>query len=172
MKAVFLDRDGVLNDLVDGHAPWCFEDFHLKPGVTEQIHRLREAGYFLVVVSNQPDILDGNLHPHHAAYMRSVLQMIGIDAVHFSLNRTAPDYKPGNAALEYYIDKFKIDRSKSWMVGDRWKDIEAGIKSGLTTMLVYDKHNLYPPPSQKLQPHSRVGSLKSAVDYILELENL
>jgi D-glycero-D-manno-heptose 1,7-bisphosphate phosphatase len=170
-KAVFLDRDGVLNELVDGHAPWSFEEFHLKPGTVEQIHRLRDAGYLIIVISNQPDILDGKLHPHHAAFMKSVLHMIGADAVYFALKRDEADYKPNNGAIEFYVDHFKIDRARSWMIGDRWKDIEAGIKSELTTMLIYDNIQSYPPPSEKLQPHCRAGSLKSAVDYILELEN-
>ena len=130
-KCVFLDRDGVLN-YDHGDYTYRLEDFHVLPGVPEALHQLKQAGYLLVVITNQAGIAKGlytdaevnACHQklqeacggiidafYHSPYHPSVTQSIG--------------RKPGSLLFEKAIAKFNIDPLQSWMIGDRARDIEA-----------------------------------------------
>lgn len=145
-KCIFLDRDGVINkDFVD--YAYTRERFIILPGVREALRILKEAGYLLIVVTNQSGIVKGvytrdQMHDVHA-YMQQELDDL-IDHIYYSpwhpsfsesLSR-----KPGTLMFEKAIARFEIDSTKSWMVGDKKRDLIPAIKMGLKTVQV-DGHN-------------------------------
>lgn len=143
-KAVFLDRDGVLSrsDVRDGkpYAPTRFEDFDILPDAAGALGALKKDRFLLIVVTNQPDV--GNGHVDHAVVedMNARLARdLPIDAVKVCYHGQADGCdcrkpKPGmilNAAKE-----FDIDLAASFMVGDRWSDIDAGRAAGCRTVFI------------------------------------
>ena len=170
-RAVFLDRDGVINRAVvrDGmpHPPGRTEDLEILPGVPEALSRLHDAGFRLVVVTNQPDVARGTQR-------REV-----IDAMHASLAAALPldefrvcDHddrdgcacrKPKPGLLEEAAREAGLSLSGSFMVGDRWRDVEAGRRAGCTTIFI-DRDYAEPRPER---PDVTVASLPEAADWIL-----
>lgn len=149
--AVFLDRDGTLNVQVvrDGkpYPPDSLADFKLYSGVIENCAKLKEAGYALVVATNQPDVGRGKqaqsiveaMHLHLTQLVPSLdlIQVCyhGGDAHGQPCNCRKP--KPG--MLMDAASQLQLDLSKSWMVGDRWGDIDAGHAAGCRTIFI--NHN-------------------------------
>lgn len=170
-RAVFLDRDGVINRAVvrDGkpYPPHHIDDLEILPGVPDALARLRLADYYLVVVTNQPDVARGTQR-------REV-----IDAMHASLAAALPidefrvcDHddpdecacrKPKPGMLEAAARDANLDLSASVMVGDRWRDVEAGRRAGCRTVFI-DRDYAEARPDR---PDATVGSLPEAVDWIL-----
>jgi D-glycero-D-manno-heptose 1,7-bisphosphate phosphatase len=164
--AVFLDRDGVLNAPIvrDGvpHPPSTQRDFTLLPGVPEACQSLREAGFVLLVVTNQPDIARG-------VQERSV-----VDGFHDFLRQTLPIdevylcphddrdgcecRKPSPGMLLRGAQDRNVDLSRSFMVGDRWRDIEAGHRAGCHTVYIDRGYTEKPP----VNPGTIVGDLGEA----------
>jgi D-glycero-D-manno-heptose 1,7-bisphosphate phosphatase len=142
--AVFLDRDGVLNRSVyrDGVAspPHSLDDFELLPGVREAVDQLKGAGYVLVVVTNQPDIARGTQSASVVDAMNAVIEReLGIDAVLVCPHDDVDDCecrKPKPGMLLEAMERFDIDRDRSFMVGDRWRDVAAGRAAGCRTIQV------------------------------------
>jgi D-glycero-D-manno-heptose 1,7-bisphosphate phosphatase len=142
--AVFLDRDGVLNRSVyrDGvpSPPASLDEFELMPGVRDAVDQLRGAGYLLVVVTNQPDIARGTQAASVVDAMNGiVLDELGIDAVLVCPHDDADDCacrKPKPGLLLEAMERFDIDLDRSFMVGDRWRDIAAGRAAGCRTVQV------------------------------------
>jgi D-glycero-D-manno-heptose 1,7-bisphosphate phosphatase len=169
--AVFLDRDGVLNRprVIKGrpHPPASLAEFELLPGVPEACRDLHEAGYLLIVVTNQPDIARGTLTPalidafHDQLRARVHVDDIRVcphdDADHCGCRKPAPGLLTGAAA------DHDIDLTTSFMVGDRWRDIEAGRQAGCRTVLIH--HQWAERPADR--PDMVVGDLTSAAGWIL-----
>lgn len=169
--AVFLDRDGVINRPVirDGkpHAPGRLEELEILPGVPEAVARLHDAGFRLIVVTNQPDIARGTQR-------REV-----IDAMHARLGEAMPidefrvcDHddsdqcacrKPKDGLLRAAAREGGFSLETSYMIGDRWRDVEAGHRAGCTTIFI---HRGYQEP-QPDHADVVVRSLPEAVDWIL-----
>lgn len=142
--AVFLDRDGVLNavEVVADRpsAPLSLERFSILPRAAEACRRLRAAGYFLVVVTNQPDLARGRqsrdvVEAMHAALLREVdvdeVRMCPHDDLDCCTCR-----KPQPGLLLSAASEHRLDLRGSFMVGDRWRDVEAGRRAGCRTILV------------------------------------
>ena len=143
-RAVFLDRDGVLNrsDVVGGKpfAPRTLDGFALLPGVVEAVTLLKDAGFVLVVVTNQPDVGNGIVEQNIIEEMHKVmLQSLPLDRV-LACYHTQQDNctcrKPATGMIDQAVEEFDIDPASSFMVGDRWKDIAAGKAAGCTTVLI------------------------------------
>lgn len=174
-RAVFLDRDGVLNANIvrDGrpYAPRTLAEFQLFPGIEQALGRLKAAGFFLIVATNQPDVPSG------------ITPRATVDAMHAELRRRLPlddikicfhtdadncacrKPKPGlllEAAAEY-----DIDLAASYMIGDRWRDIEAGQSAGCFTILI-DQGLRQDKPTY---PDRTVSSLAEAASMILARED-
>jgi D-glycero-D-manno-heptose 1,7-bisphosphate phosphatase len=177
-RAVFLDRDGVLNANIerDGRpvAPWRLEDYEILPGVPEAVSTLKRAGFITVVVTNQPDIATGRstratLDAMHAKLLRHV----EIDDIRVCTHVDADACacrkpKPGmllEAAAEHAV---ALDRS--WLVGDRWRDIAAGHAAGCRSILVGDWDG--DVPAGMRPAHARAKSLLEAVTVILREDHL
>jgi D-glycero-D-manno-heptose 1,7-bisphosphate phosphatase len=173
-RAVFLDRDGVLNANIvrDGkpYAPRAVEDFHLLPGVEDAVRRIKAAGFLAIVVTNQPDVAAG-LTPRSVvdAMNAKLRQAVPLDDIKVCWHRdqdgcSCRKPKPG-LLLEAATD-WGIDLKSSYMIGDRWRDIEAGQAVGCTTILV--DHGLV--QEHATHPDLTTGSLAGAVALILARE--
>jgi len=177
-RAVFLDRDGVLNlPVVKSGLPYppqTLAEFQLYPEVPEACVLLREAGFLLVVVTNQPDVGRGTQSLQTVEAMHEKLrQSITLDRIEIcaAANDTAPDArrrKPVPGMLTDASAALQIDLSRSYLVGDRWRDIDCGHAAGCTTILIERDY------AEKLRqpPHHRVAHLLEAARLILSLENL
>ena len=143
-KAVFLDRDGVINEtvLVDGARipPRTVNEFRLIDGVADAVERLRLAGFTLIVVTNQPDVARGNQSTIVIDAMHEILRLsIAIDDIVTCVHDDADACdcrKPKPGMLTSSILRYGLDASRSYMVGDRWRDVTAGRLAGCTTILV------------------------------------
>ena len=141
--AVFLDRDGVLNRSIirDGrpHPPSTLEEFSILPGVLEACETLRRAGFVLLVVTNQPDIARGVQDRAVVDEFHEILlRTLPIDAVyvcpHDDVDR-CECRKPGPGMLLEAARDLNLNLGGSVMVGDRWRDVEAGRRAGLPDRL-------------------------------------
>ncbi len=147
-RAVFLDRDGVLNRLVarpDGTlgSPRSLKDFTLLPGVASTVRALARAGFKTVVVTNQPDIARGRLDPAELERMHARLrQEVSVDAI-LTCPHDERDHcgcrKPLPGMLLQAGKALGVDLERSFLVGDSWKDIAAGYAVGCRTILVGER---------------------------------
>ena len=163
-KAVFLDRDGVLNEEI-GTYVWQPEKFVICPGVPESLARLKAAGYLLIVVTNQAGIAKGLYTADEVLACHAKLQAACggiIDALYFADAHPSVSEsilrKPDSGMLEKAIARFKLDVSQCWIVGDRLRDMEAGAKAGVRGILVGEEEVDFAP---------RVADLRAATEVIL-----
>jgi D-glycero-D-manno-heptose 1,7-bisphosphate phosphatase len=172
MRAVFLDRDGVLNEtlLREGRpvAPTTLTEFRLAPDAGEQAARLRAVGLLCIVFTNQPEVARGLLAESTLAEMHRQLTAVTLVDDIFVCTHDRDDgcdcYKPKPGMLHAAARKWDLDLSGSYVVGDRWRDIDAGVAVGCHTVLIER------PYSDCLTATRRVPTLASAVDYILAFE--
>jgi D-glycero-D-manno-heptose 1,7-bisphosphate phosphatase len=147
--AVFLDRDGTLNRQVirDGkpYPPQSVAEFELFPGVPEACAQLAAAGYVLVVATNQPDVGRGTqsqavVEAMHARLRQCVPSISHIEACYASgLDPSAPPdrrRKPEPGMLLDAAAALGLDLACSWMIGDRWRDIDCGRRAGVRTVFI------------------------------------
>ncbi len=174
-RAVFLDRDGVLNRAVvrngKAYPPDGPEELEVLPGVAEACASLRRAGYLLIVITNQPDVARGTQRQEIVEAINAALRFqIPVDDFRVCYHDD-PDgctcRKPQPGLLVKAAREWQIDLSNSFMVGDRWKDIEAGRRAGCATVLI---DSGYTEAEQSLPDHS-VSSLAEAADWICARQN-
>jgi D-glycero-D-manno-heptose 1,7-bisphosphate phosphatase len=145
-KAVFLDRDGVINVPMvrDGlpFAPKDLSEFAFMEGAHETLNALRERGYILLVCTNQPDVARGWQRIEQVEEFHQLIQAeLPISRIYACYHDNAHECacrKPKPGMLIQGSQEFGIDLSQSFMVGDRWKDIEAGRSAGCRT--IYLRH--------------------------------
>lgn len=130
-RAVFLDRDGVINRAVarDGRPfpPASLEKFEFLPGVVEAVAMLRRAGFRIIVATNQPDVGKGAqrrevveaIHVH----MQSVLPIDAVKVCYHTDENECACRKPKPGMLLEAAAEWSLDLSRSFMVGDRWRCI-------------------------------------------------
>lgn len=172
-RAVFLDRDGVLNfsEVRDQkpYAPRRVEDFHLYPEIYNQLQRLKTAGFLLVVVTNQPDIGNGLVGLAQVEAMHAkLLQAAPIDKIYLcphSQSDNCECRKPKPGMLLAAAAHFRIDLVKSFIVGDRASDIAAGRDVGCKSVFIDRGYKEKGPEISDVE----VISLTKAVDYILAI---
>ncbi len=151
--AVFLDRDGVINRERDAHT-WLLEDFEVLPGVPEAVKALRSAGYEVLVITNQSGIGLG-LYDHTAVeevhrYLHDMFAAHGaqVTAIYYCPHHPSGGKclcrKPGGLLLERAIARFGIDVSRSVMIGDRQRDVDAAASVGVRGLLVEANAPLLP----------------------------
>lgn len=143
-RAVFVDRDGVINRaVVRGGKPYppnSLEELEMLPGVPEAVRLLRQAGYRVIVATNQPDVGAGRqtqdeverIHEH----LRAALQVDDIKVCYHTDADGCPCRKPKPGMLLDAARDWDIDLAASVMVGDRWRDVDAGKAAGCRTVLV------------------------------------
>jgi len=143
-KAIFLDRDGVLNQTVfrngKPRAPYTLGEFALFPGVIEGIKLLKEKGYVLIVVTNQPDVARGWVSREAVdAVNKKLRELIPVDDIRICFHTEKDNClcrKPRPGMLLEASREKNIDLTKSYMIGDRYSDVEAGLKAGCKTILI------------------------------------
>ncbi|MCF8224507.1 MAG: HAD family hydrolase [Bacteroidales bacterium] len=151
-KAIFLDRDGVINNPRKNYYVYKVGDFVLNRGVTEALKCFQERDYMLIVITNQGGISKGKytvedvegLHAH----MVQELAASGIDltAVYFCPHHNKRENclcrKPKPLMLEKAIARFDIDPDQSWFIGDKKTDVEAGRQAGVKTIRIRKNQDL------------------------------
>ncbi|MFC1491333.1 D-glycero-alpha-D-manno-heptose-1,7-bisphosphate 7-phosphatase [Nitrospinota bacterium] len=143
-RCVFLDRDGVLNRAVvqsgTPYPPAGLDELEILPGVAEACASLREAGFLLVVVTNQPDVARGSQSRDVVEAINGYLgKRLPIDDFRVCYHDDSDECacrKPKPGMLVGAAEDLGIDLSSSFMVGDRLKDIEAGNRAGCKTVLI------------------------------------
>lgn len=170
--ALFLDRDGIVNRAsVRGGKPYPpdnIDEFEILPGVAGALRRLRAAGLLNVVVTNQPDVATGMQRRDVVESMhRRLEEELAIDAVmvcyHVDVDNCACR-KPKPGMLIEASEKFGIDLARSYVIGDRWRDVEAGHAAGCRPpfFVDYGYAERRPPP-----PYIAVKSVSEAAGLIM-----
>ena len=170
-RAVFLDRDGVINSAVvrDGkpYPPHSLDELKILPGVPEALARLRAAGFVNVIVTNQPDVATGMQRREVVESMHELLlSRLPIDTVKVCYHAAAADCacrKPRPGMLFEAASELGIDLAASFLVGDRWRDVGAGQAAGCQTFFIDAGYSEKRPG----KPYVAVKSLPEAVDRIL-----
>lgn len=170
-RAVFLDRDGVINkaEIHDGksYAPRNIESFELFPDAVKATEILHNAGLVLIVVTNQPDVGNGLVERSVVEEMHkkllTLLPINDIKACYHKQDDNCSCRKPKSGMLLEASRQWDIDLTKSFMIGDRWSDVLAGRSQGCYTVLI-DRGN-----SEKLkeEPDATASSLIEASRLIL-----
>jgi D-glycero-D-manno-heptose 1,7-bisphosphate phosphatase len=175
-RAVFLDRDGVLNrspmdENGRSYPPFSVAETEILPGTAEALKRLKELGFLLLVVSNQPDVARGVTNRETAEAINAYLkQELGLDEF-FVCYHTDEDHcgcrKPKPGLILQAAEKYGIDCNRSYMIGDRWRDVDAGGSAGCTTLQIQYHYKERGPDHT---PQAEVDSLPQAVEWILARE--
>ena len=170
-RAVFLDRDGVINRAFvrEGkpYPPATLAELEILPRVQEALKELHAANYLLIVVTNQPDVARGTAKKEDIEQMNAQLSsQLPLDAFKTCYHDSADAClcrKPLPGALLEAAKEYNIDLSKSFMVGDRWRDIEAGQAAGCKTFFINYRYAEQKPET----PDFIVSSLLEAQQIIL-----
>lgn len=170
-RAVFLDRDGVVNRAIirggKPYSPSTISDFRVLPGVREACRKLREAGFALILITNQPDISRGIVTSEEVAEMHTRLRRyLQLDDIrlcpHDDKDRCACR-KPEPGLLLDAAKAWNVDLRSSYVIGDRWRDVEAGHRAGCRTVFIDCGYREQQPNG----PFLRVRSLAEAANWIL-----
>ena len=173
-RAVFLDRDGTLNaPLVRDAKPYppaTVAEFHLLPGTAEGCRQLHAAGFVLVVATNQPDVGRGTLSQASVesmhTHLRKLIPEIARIEVCYDSGDTHPPSefrKPAPGMLHRAAAALDLDLGQSWMIGDRWRDVDCGANAGCQTIFI--NYGYQEPLRQK--PDFTVRTFPQAVGIIL-----
>lgn len=170
-RAVFLDRDGVLNKSIiragRPYPPSHIDEFEILPGVQEALQRLHKANFLLIVITNQPDVARGAAKREDVERMNNLLSSnLPIDDFKTCYHDSTDGCtcrKPLAGSLFAAAKEYEIDLSKSFMVGDRWRDIEAGANAGCKTFFINYRYDEKRPEA----PDFIVSSLLEAEKIIL-----
>jgi len=171
VRAVFLDRDGVLTvpEFRNGrsYAPRRLEDFRLYPEAADSAALMKQAGFRLVVVTNQPDVGHGRTERRVVEEMhRRLAIMLPVDAIEVCYHRHADGCdcrKPKPGMLQRAAARLGLDCTKSFMIGDRATDVEAGQAAGCTTIFI----DLSYADEHPERPDFTVASLAEAAKLVL-----
>lgn len=153
-KAVFLDRDGVINQNSDQYYIYKTEDFLVNEGIVEFLKNLADRGYLLIIITNQSGISRGIYTKVETDRIHELLtsefrkhQVIFTEIYycpHHPEQGKCLCRKPGTLLIEKAIARFNIDPASSWFIGDSESDLQAGETAGLKTLLISPNENLVP----------------------------
>ena len=176
--AVFLDRDGVLNEVrmegATASTPRTVAELRILPTAKADLGRLREAGYVLLVVSNQPDVARGDLSLDAVEEINRALRTaLPIDAVYVCPHDTRDGCacrKPKPGLIRTGAREWGVDLARSWLIGDRWVDLATAEAAGIDGLLVerpwsWDATSIGGPPEGLAARFT--GDLRACVDFIL-----
>jgi D-sedoheptulose 7-phosphate isomerase len=173
-RAVFLDRDGVLNRAVmkNGYPfpPSTLEQLEITADAATLLSGLKKIGYKLLVVTNQPDVARGITSRETVdAINQKLASALPVDDIFVCYHTDADECacrKPKAGLLLEAARRHQIDFAGSFMIGDRWRDVDAGHAAGVRSILIDDAYD----ERQPLQPpEAKVKSLSEAVEWILNV---
>jgi D-glycero-D-manno-heptose 1,7-bisphosphate phosphatase len=172
-RAVFLDRDGVINKAIlrngKPYPPASIRETEIVHDAPSSLLRLKHRGFLLIVVTNQPDVSRGDLSKESVEEIhRHLSEALPVDAFAVCYHDDTDACRCRKPLPGLILDaaaRFRISLNESFLIGDRWRDIDAGAAAGCTTVLIdygyNERSSLHPPDA-------RVDSLSQAVDWILK----
>ena len=174
-KAVFLDRDGVINKAFVKNglpfSPPSFNELKILTGVKESIFRLQKLNFICLVVTNQPDVSRGKIEKKTVIkmnnYLKKELKLDDIFVCYHDDHDNCKCRKPKSGLLLEAQKKWNIDIKESYMIGDRWKDIEAGARIGCKTIFIDHNYKEMKPKDSNFI----TDSLLNAVHLIKQTKN-
>lgn len=169
--AVFLDRDGVLNEAIvrNGrpYPPCDLSELVITSGACAALAELKREGFLLIVVTNQPDVARGKAKRADVnkinAQVSAILSLDAIEVCEHDDRERCNCRKPKPGMILRAREKLGVDLAGSFMVGDRWRDIEAGRRAGCRTILIGDGYGETFPSA----PTIKLASLPEATSWIL-----
>ena len=178
-KIIFIDRDGVINEDIIGDYIKRWEDFHFIPGSVEAMKKLCQAGFGIVIISNQAGIGDGiyseNVLKEITRKMLAALKKkeVEIQGVYYCLHGKEANCecrKPKTGLFKQAAHDILFELSKTYFVGDKAADVQAGKNFGLRTLFVLTGHGKNDQARLKKEewPEQILPSLKEAADYVLK----
>lgn len=168
-RAIFLDRDGVINNVIikEGKAfsPRKFEDFKFIDGIKDVLERFRTRGLLNIIVTNQPDVARALMEKKELQKMHNLIrESLPIDDIFICPHDDADNCncrKPKAGMLFEAAKKWDIDLNESFIIGDSWKDMEAGRNAGCITVLIDSPYN------KQTDSDLRVNELLAVAEIIL-----
>ncbi|MEP7234731.1 MAG: HAD family hydrolase [Ignavibacteriota bacterium] len=169
-KAIFFDRDGVINERIIGGYVRAWSEFHFLPDVGETLKVIKQKGYLAIVVTNQRGVGLGlfsqaDLDLVHQMMQEELQQKYGVqfdDIIFCTDSDDEPGRrKPSPAMLVEAQNKYSIDLAASWMIGDTHSDILAGTRAGTRTAFVVNEHERTPDSATVV-----IGSVNEILKYI------
>jgi len=174
-KAVFLDRDGVLNvpKITKGKsfAPLTFNQFKLYPKIDQYCQKLKDKGFKIIVITNQPDVGKGMIDKNEIFKMHKKLnKKINYDDLFCSYSNSKTSFlkKPNPGMIIKAVKKHKINLQKSFLIGDRWVDIKAAEAVNCKSIFI---DRSYKEKTMSFRPTKIVKSFGSAIKYIEKKSN-
>lgn len=160
-KAIFLDRDGVINQLIiregKAQAPYTIEEFALYPGVEDALAIIKASGYLAIIVTNQPDVARGWVKKESVELVNNKLrELLPVDDIKICYHTNTDNClcrKPMPGMLLEAAREWEIDLKSSFMMGDRYGDISAGVRAGCKTVLIGkgDTQGDHPSPDHRAE---------------------
>lgn len=151
-KAIFLDRDGVINHPKKHYYVYRVEDFEINKGVIEALQEWQDKDYLLIVITNQGGIAKGKYTKEDVEVVhRHMEELLGHHGIHLSAVYYCPHHtkierclcrKPEPLMLEKAMAQFDIDPGRSWFIGDKKSDVEAGLRAGVRTLKIRKNQDL------------------------------
>lgn len=172
-RAVFFDRDGVLNSAIIKNGkpspPLTIEEVNIIEDGDNLLLKLVDAGFILIGITNQPDVARGTQTRENVEsinqYLMSKLPLKEIKVCYHDDKDNCNCRKPKPGMIIQAAEEYNIDLSSSFLVGDRWRDVEAGLNAGLKTIWINNGYNEKTPVLKNVR---EVFSLKEAINFILE----
>jgi D-sedoheptulose 7-phosphate isomerase len=172
-RAIFLDRDGVLNEAIvrngKPYPPAQAAELKIPDGTAAALKKLKQRDFLLLVVSNQPDVARGTQQREVVEEMtrrlRAELPLDDVLTCYHDDQDNCDCRKPRPGLMLDAAKKYGLNLGRSYMVGDRWRDIDAGAGAGCKTIWIDRKYAEQPPTAK---PDARVTSLAEAVEWILQ----
>jgi len=171
-KAVFLDRDGVINKAIikNGkiYSPMNLSEFVFVQNIAEQINKIKDAGYYIIVVTNQPEIARGSMDICELNKMtKNIRDNLPVNQVLICPHDDADNCscrKPKPGMLFDAAKKHEVDLTQSFLVGDGWKDMGAAKNAGCMGILIDTFYN------KDVSCFRRVKNMNEALKIILNEE--
>lgn len=178
-RAVFMDRDGVINEICYHHDIGVYSardmsEFRLKGGVKEAIKRIKAMGFLVIVVSNQPGVAFGSIREEDLKRIDAHLRGLGIDAVYNCTHH--PHHtgecgcrKPKEGMVLQAAEEHDVELAESYMIGDNLTDIQAGKRCKKTILIGPDRAEIYSLMERMdAHPDRFVRDISEAVKFIEE----
>ena len=171
-KAIFLDRDGVLNkSIIVNNLPFPpsnINEMEILPGVYEGIQLLKHSGFKLIVITNQPDVARGITDIEVVNELNNfILHELKIDEIKCCFHDDSDNCqcrKPKPGMILDAANEWNIDLSISYLIGDRWRDIETAKNTKLTTILIDYEYN-----EKKVNADFKCNNFEQAVNFVLKI---